>query len=110
METLRHSEVIDSKSSSCISNSTATIMASFLKKKRNIRLAATSGDSGNSSSVGKIMGQHEEKDGDRNGLTAARQDSNDRSSEVKANKMQKSIGSNRFNKNSKRLFPRPVVQ
>jgi len=85
-------------------------MASFLKKKRNIWLVATSGDSGNSSSVGKIMGQHEEKDGDRNGLTAARQDSNDRSSEVKANKMQKSIGSNRFNKNSKRLFPRPVVQ
>jgi len=87
---------------------TATAMASFLRKKRNIRLVATA--SGNRSGASKIKGEQEEKGEDSNATTAARQDSNDWSSEVKANKMQKSIGSNRFNKNSKRLFPRPVVQ
>jgi len=60
--------------------------------------------------VCKIMGQHEEKGGDRIGMTAARQDSNDQSSEVKANKMKKTMGSNRFNKKSKWLFPRLVVK
>jgi len=38
---------------------TATAMASFLRKKRNIRLVATA--SGNSSGAGKIKGQQEKR-------------------------------------------------